>query len=1091
MLTKMKNMRALLLALCAIVSLDLSAQTITVTGNVKDTTGEPIIGASVVQKGVSGNGSITDLDGNYRLSVPSNATILISYMGMKPKEITVNGKSKIDVTLEDDAHLLDEVVAIGYATMKKKDFTGAVTSVGFETLAKVPVANAAQALTGRLSGVQITTADGSPDAEVLIRVRGGGSVTSDNSPLIIVDGFPVSSINDVAPTDIETIDVLKDASSTAIYGAQGANGVILITTKGAKVGKTVVSYNGFLQSKNIARKMDVLSPYEYALFNYERALLDGTESLEKFTERYGVWDDLALYKYQKGIDWQDDLFGSNTLSQQHNISINGGSEKTQFNLSGTYNYDGGLMENNDYSRLNVTFNLKHEIAKGLRLDMIARVSDAEANGSGTSGGTYKVRSTAGITTSPVKSLLDQAVVDPNSMTEEEYEEWLNSRLTLSERAQQYWKRKNDRTFNFSGGLNWDIIKGLRYRIEGNYQYKFSETKNYYGPLTSQSSNEGQNLPLVDWTKENNRSYRVANTLFYNKTIDAHYFDVLLGQEIRVSGRDNSYIKAKFFDKDLSPEKIFANIGLSSGTNNLTNTSFVSPEDRTLSFFGRANYRLLDRYMFTFTLRADGSSKFARGNRWGYFPAAALAWRISEEPFMESVKDYLSNLKLRFSYGTAGNNRIGNTLYKQDYKIGTPSGSSRPIGANEVPSSFYITTSSQLANPDLKWETTITRNAGLDFGFLNDRFSGTLDAYWNTTKDLLISSSIIAPGYSTQQRNVGQTSNRGFEMTLNAYILEKKDYSLSATFNFGMNRSKVDKLSEGITSQSYSSGWGSSDLKGSDDFRVIVGQPIGLIYGFITDGYYTTDDFEKYDESTKKWIPKSQTVTNSYVTMRPGALKLKDLPDENGNYDGVVNESDRQVIGKTNPKHFGGFGLNGTFYGFDASIFFNWVYGNKIYNADKIATSQQYRSSYPNVQEFMNSSNRYTYIDAAGQLITDMETLKKMNEGENTKQYWSPHNFGNAVVVPHSWAIEDGSFLRLQNITVGYTLPSRLTRKFACTQLRFYCTLNNVWTWTNYTGYDPEVSTAIRGSSTSGLTPGVDYSSYPKSFSTTFGVNISF
>ena len=1087
MSNKMKNMRTALFLLLVAIGIGLSAQTINLTGNVKDSTGEPVIGASIVQKGTTNNGGITDFDGNYRLSVPSNATIVISYIGMRTQEIAVNGKSKIDILLEDDAHSLEEVVVVGYGAMKKKDLTGPVTSIGAETLAKVPVANAAQALTGRLSGVQITTTDGSPDAEVLIRVRGGGSVTGDNSPLIIVDGFPVSSINDVAPTDIETIDVLKDASSTAIYGAQGANGVILITTKGTKAGRTTVSYNAFLQTKKIARKMDVLSPYEYALFNYERALLDGTSALESFTERYGVWNDLDLYKYQKGIDWQDDLFGSSTLSQQHNLSINGGSEKTQFGLSATYNYDGGLMENNDYSRFNVKFNLKHEIIKGINLDLIARVSDAETNGSGTSGGTYKIRSTQGISSSPVKSLLDLMIVDPGTMTDEEYEEYLNSHLTLSERAQQYWKRKNDRTFNFNGGMSWNIIKNLRYRIEGNYQYKFAETKNYYGPLTSQSANEGQNLPLVDWTKENSWSYRVANTLFYNKTIKQHYFDVLLGQEIRISGRDNNYVKAKYFDKDLTPEKIFANIGLSSGTNNLTNTSFVSPEDRTLSFFGRANYRLMDRYLLAFTLRADGSSKFAEGNRWGYFPAGAIAWRISEEPFMAATKNYLSSLKLRFSYGTAGNNRIGSSMYKLDYKIAT----SRPYGAGEIMNPYYATTNSQLANPNLKWETTITRNAGLDFGFFNEKLSGTLDAYWNTTKDLLIASSIVAPGYTTQQRNVGQTSNRGIEMTLNAYIIEKKDYSLSATFNFGMNKSEVDKLAEGITSQAYSSGWAGTDLKGSDDYRVIVGQPIGLIYGFVTDGYYTTDDFERYDESTRRWIPKSTTVTNSYVTMRPGALKLKDLPDENGNTDGVVNENDRTVIGKTNPKHFGGFGLNGTAYGFDASIFFNWVYGNKIYNADKIATSQQYRSSYPNVQEFMNSSDRYTYLNQNGELITDINALKEMNEGKNAKAYWSPHNFGNAVAIPHSWAIEDGSFLRLQNITVGYTLPKKWTNKIACNQFRLYCTLNNVWTWTNYTGYDPEVSTAVRGSSTSGLTPGVDYSSYPKSFSTTFGVNITF
>ncbi|MCD8079004.1 MAG: SusC/RagA family TonB-linked outer membrane protein [Bacteroides sp.] len=576
-----------------------------------------------------------------------------------------------------------------------------------------------------------------------------------------------------------------------------------------------------------------------------------------------------------------------------------------------------------------------------------------------------------------------------------------------------------------------------------------------------------------------------------KVTQKHNFNVLIGQEIVSAGDNNNYMKAKYFSRDLSPEKIFANMGLNSGElGSSTVTSYVKPDNNMASFFGRLGYNFDDRYLFTFTFRADGSSKFAPGNQWGYFPAAAFAWRMSEESFMENTRDWLSSLKFRLSYGSVGNNRIADSLYKLDYKIST----SKPYGVGEISNPYYEATNSIMANPKLKWETTITRNLGLDFGIFNERFTGNMDLYWNTTKDLLITSAVVAPGYETQQRNVGQTSNRGVELTLNAYIIEKKNYSLSANFNIGINKSKVDKLADGILEQEYRSDWASSDLTGRDDYRVIVGQPIGLIYGFVTDGYYTTDDFAGYEDgkyilktgADGKPVAPETSVATGRIGVRPGAIKFKDLDG-----DGKITLEDRKIIGKTTPKHTGGFGLNGTVYGFDMSVMFNWVYGNKIYNANKIASSQEYRTTNPNLLGFMKQSNRYSYIDENGKLLTSLADLAAYNEGANAKEYWSPLSFGSANVVPHSWAIEDGSFLCLQNITVGYTIPKKYTRKFTCELLRVYCTLNNVYCWTNYTGYDPEVSSPVRNSSTSGLTPGVDFSSYPKSFSWTLGANITF
>lgn len=1081
---KRMTKRACLSFLMSMLCLTIFAQGHQVSGIVKDATGEPMIGANVMVKGTT-NGTITDFDGNFTLSgVKASDVLVFSYIGCITQEIKVGNQTKFDVTLKDDAQALEEVVVIGYGTTKKKDLTGSVASVGGETLAKVPVTSAAEALTGRLPGVQITTTDGSPDAEMIIRVRGGGSVTGDNSPLYIVDGFPVSNINDIAPSDIETIDVLKDASSTAIYGSQGANGVVIITTKSSKGGKTKVSYNGYMQSKRLAKRKEVLDNYEYVLANYELAALEGESALKTFEKNFGVWDDLYLYNSVAATDWQDDMFGSDVISQSHNISLQGGNEKTKFSLSLTYQKDGGLMVNNDYSRITGNFKLSHEIAKNLNFDFNARLSDATTNGSGTSGGNYKVRTSQAVTSRPVKGLQGFTEVDPSQLSDEEYDQWVRDNMTLTEQSQQYWKRKYQKNYSFNGGLTWEAIKGLKFRVEAGYSWGFNETQNWWGHTTSNASYVG-GLPLADWTKANTRKLREAATITYDFDLkDDHKFNLMIGQEINMGMGDQNYMKADHFSKELSAEKVFANFGLADGT--LTTTSKVNANDNLASFFGRFNYNYKDRYLLTLTMRADGSSKFAPGNQWGYFPAAALAWRINQESFMEGTEDWLSNLKLRLSYGTVGNNRIASTMYMMTYGINT----AKAYGIGDKVNNYYSATNTQLANPNLKWETTITRNIGLDFGFFDEKISGTIEAYWNSAKDLLIERSIVAPGYKTTMENTAETSNKGIEFSLNAFILEKKNYSLSANFNIGYNKSNVEKLANGLDRMEFASGWAGTDLKGYNDFLVEVGSPLGQIVGWVTDGYYTTADFSSYDESSKKYILKdgvpSVGMLGGRAGVRPGTIKFKDL-----NNDGVVDDNDRTIIGNATPEITGGFGFNGTFYGFDASLMFNYVIGKDIYNAEKISSTQQYRTNNPNLLDIMNSSNRYTYIDEKGGLVTDLATLAAMNEGVNAKQYWTPWSFGNAVAVPHSWAVEDGSFLRLQNVTVGYTLPTSITKKFACEQFRIYCTLNNVFVLTDYSGYDPEVNSSIRGDKASGLTPGVDYSCYPKSFSWTLGLNLTF
>ena len=666
MSVKMKSMRiALTLAFLLIVG-SLSAQN--VTGTVKDSAGEAVIGATVQEQGTS-NATVTDFDGNFTLKVSGDKPIVISYIGMKNQTVDVKGKSHVDVTLQDDNTQLEELVVIGYGTARKKDLTGAVSTVKGSDLVKVPVTNVAEALTGKLAGVQITTSDGSPDAEMLIRVRGGGSITGDNSPLYIVDGFPVSSIGDISSSDIEDITVLKDAASTAIYGSQGANGVILITTKGAKGGKTQVNYNMYIQGKTIRKTLDTMNPYQYVMYLYERQALQGASGISNFEKRYGAFDDLDLYKYQAGHDWQDEMFGNHDISMSHNLSISGGTDKTKYSLSGTYANDNSLMEGNGYRRYNMNFKLKHEITDGLDLDFGVRLADTETKGQGTGGGSYKIRSYDAIATGPVFGLYDQIEIDPSTMSEEEYEEYINATRSLKDRVNDYWRRKNERKYNFNAAINWKINKMFTYRAEGGYDYTFYQLKDWFGARSNKAVQDGGSLPLGQWDKRDSWKLRLAHTLNFKKIFNKiHDVNVMIGQEYVASNNETMSMLGKYFQKDITPEKMFASMQNNSHAMGAqTISSSLGQEDRTVSFFGRANYTLMDRYLFTVTMRADGSSKFSKGNRWGFFPAFAFGWRVIEEPWMEKTKSWLSNLKLRLSYGTAGNNRIGSAMFVTEYK----------------------------------------------------------------------------------------------------------------------------------------------------------------------------------------------------------------------------------------------------------------------------------------------------------------------------------------------------------------------------------------------------------------------------------------
>lgn len=1085
-MSKMKNMRtALLFLLVAMISLGVSAQNVTVKGTVKDKTGETVIGASVVQKGNTGNGTITDIDGNFTLSIPSNATLVISYVGMTTQEVALKGKSQVNVVLEDDAQALEEVVVIGYGTVKKKDLTGSVSSVGAKQLAAIPVTNAAEAITGKMAGVQVTTTEGSPDADIKIRVRGGGSISQDNSPLYIVDGFPVSSIGDIAPTDIEDMTVLKDASSTAIYGARGANGVILITTKSGKEGKVQVNVNASFGIKKLAKQLRVLNPYEYVMYQYEIDPQSNNGIATTFNNYYGVYDDLDIYKSDAGTNWQDELFGRTGTQQNYNVSISGGTKGTKYNISFTRADEKAIMLGSGFEKNNINAKFNTDINKSLKLDFNVRMSYQAIDGASVSegqGSNTKLRNA--VKYAPTKGLrgFDSSLDDDENNAE-------SASLLYNpvESVEDEYRKQKKFSNNYNVGLNWEIIKGLTARAEGGYQFNFYNTDNVYGPSTSTSKNNG-GQPILKLTKEDSKSWREAVTLTYNLKNPFKLKDdltILVGEEATSSQATKTVAESRYFPSDMSIGEILATP--SYGKPQPTTTD-IGADERLFSYFARVNYSLFDsKYLLTATVRADASSKFAKGNRWGYFPSAAVAWRISDEAFMENTKKWLSNLKLRFSLGMAGNNRIP-VSYKQVYQA--PTGTPYYYIGEGIANQLNPSTS--LPNPDLKWETTITRNLGLDFGFFNGRLNGTLDFYYNTTKDLLLQTPIAAnSGYSTQYQNLGKTSNRGIELSLEGYIIDTKDFSLSANFNISFNKNKIDEFSNGnSTYKTYSSKWNGS-AQPLDDFLVEQGYSVGRIYGYVTDGMYSFDDFT-FNETTKVWDINDGVANNKNLIsptgsyFGPGALKFKNV---DGSEDNQVTNKDKTVIGDTNPLHTGGFGINARYKWFDLSAFFNWSYGNDIYNANKLDYSAYIQTrKYQNLTDNFSLANRFTTIDPETGLNiysganANPARLQELNKNASI---WMPLH---TAVPLHSWAVEDGSFLRLSNLSIGFTVPKKALKKVGIENLRVYVTGYNLYCWTKYSGFDPEVDTRSKNNP---LTPGVDYSAYPKSRTFVGGVNITF
>ena len=1071
----------------ALFTTTISAQQIQVTGKVEaGDVGGPLPGVTVIEKGVS-NGTSTDFDGVFSIHVSGPESVLVfSYIGYASKEVVVGNQTTINVVLQEDINQLDEVVLIdyGYGKVKQSDMTGSVATMSSSEIAKIPVASAAEVLSGRLPGVNVTTADGEPGAEIRIRIRGGGSITQDNSPLFVVDGFIVSSITDVPPNDIQSIDVLKDAAATAVYGAQASNGVVVITTKTPKVGKVSISYNNYFQFNELPkdRRYEVLSPYEYVMANYEYAKLQGQTVVDDFEKYFGKYDDLELYKSKPGTDWQEELFGGPRMSQYHNLSVSGGTEQTKVRLSVTRNDEEGLLTGSAYQRTSINFKLNQKLANPLHLDVSARITNTEIDGAGTSNNA-QLKIKDAVQARPVNGIADELDIDLNSpSTDNDYQQFLLSMVNPTELVKQDWRKRSTYNYVLNAGLTWNIFPDLDFKTVFTDQRRFREDLRFYGPLTGESFNNGGSMPLGQKDDRDNTSYRWLTTVNYKKQWSSDYkLDFLLGYEMSSSSGKRSFIRAEDFRLSITPEELFANMAF--GRVDRLSTSEDTDINRR-SAFGRLDFQLWERFIWTLTFRADESSRFSEGNRLGVFPALAFAWKLKNEKFMEDV-DFVDDLKLRITYGETGNDRIDATATQFLFSATTNKGP----GFGNVDNVYYTPSSDILYNPDLKWETTVTNNIGLDFTLFDHRLRGSVDYYKNETRDLLLASAIPNnTGFSEQWDNIGSTSNQGVEFGATGYIIDNNDFSLSANFNIGANTFKIEKL-DGTTERFQRSNWASTDLNNINDYYLQVGGKIGDIYGYVTDGMYTVDDFERYDEDSgeyilKEGIPSSGSVVGN-TDIRPGFLKLKDLDDN-----GEINADDRKVIGNALPDFQGGFGLSAQYKGFDFSIFFNYQYGNDVYNTGKIQYNQFRRVTYGNLLNTMNMDNRYTYIDVDGQItgvaggvVTDLNQLQQLNGDKNI---WSHGSHGIAGAVVHSWAIEDGSFLRLNNLTVGYNLPIKWISKLGMTQFRVYATGRNLKLWTNYSGYDPEVN-----SLNNGLTPGVDNSSFPRSRSYTFGLNLTF
>lgn len=1026
----------------------------TVTGLVTDESGNPLAEVSVRVKNTT-IGTTTGKDGKYKLTIGQNAKIIVyTFVGMAPQEIEIKGKSVIDVQLSASASKLDDVVVVGYGTVKKKDLTGSVSVVKAKELEQSQSVEWMQALQGRTTGVNITSESGEPGSGINIQIRGANSIVGNSSPLFVIDGVQMDLNNDevaktnssqstmnplsmLNPSDIESIEILKDASATAIYGSRGANGVVIITTKGGKAGRSVVEYSGSIGVSQITQKVSVLSPQDY--LNYAAVRGGNDQFLMIDTDGNGTPDAPRDFSKIPSFNWQDEALRL-AITNMHNIAVSGGNEKTTYSAGLGYLKQEGLVKYNTYDRYNFRIKLDHNANNKLKLGFNLTSTFSDAVGAANNGGpnSYNGLTQTLIAARPWvlgSDVTDMSLVDPFS----------DNFITPLDLIKNSFKTTRMMRIMGSARMEYKILKELTYvgLIAGNYSN--SKLQEFYSNQTSWG-NFYNGLAGIAEVETN--SYNHSSQINFVKTLKNHSISALGAFEVFSNNWENFTNRiANFADQSTGVND------LSKGTSLLEYSSSRWKNNR-LSYLSRINYSYKDKYLLTASIRADGSDKFGPGNRWGYFPSLALAWKINKESFMENLNE-VNDLKLRLSYGKTGNEGIPPYSYFGRLQ-NTYAASNNNILFGMSPAA--------LANPNLQWETTSQYNAGIDLGLLGNRITVNVDYYLKQTRDMLLNAPVAAQsGFFRQWLNIGSIDNSGIELMISSVNIDKKDFKWESSFNISFNNNIVQNLGGAdfipVTI-------GGSWIQNAG--RVILDQQIGTMYGYSFAGIYQLSDFT-WQNGSDPTIPAANRVYTlkpgnpAFLagTAVPGALRYADISGPNGVPDGQIDDKyDRTVIGNSNPKHFGG--LNNTFRykSFDLNMFFQWSFGNDIFNESKLR-EQGYQPAFNVTEDYY-------------------------------KNYWSETNpsnkypgLGQINILPSSYFVEDGSFLRLKTFAVGYNVPKKRLGKSGLSNVRLSLTATNLFTWTNYTGLDPEVN------SSNPLFRGLDRFAYPRPRTFTFGVNVKF
>ena len=1078
MKSKIFDLRCLLTALMLCVMLTAVAQT-SVKGIVQDKTGEPLIGATVQEKGNTANGIATGLDGDFVLKVKSpNATLLVSYVGMKPQEVALNGRTDVTVTLEEDSEVLDEVVVVGYGTMKKSDLAGASSSLGEDAMKGSVITNLDQSLQGRATGVQAVATSGAPGSSSSIRVRGQATINANAEPLYVIDGVivqgggnsgsdfglgdalgngkvsTVSPLSTINPSDIVSMEILKDASATAIYGAQGSNGVVLITTKRGKAGEAKFTYDGMVAVQHQNKRLDMMNLREYA----------------------GLYNDYVSQGYQKpndwysdpsilgvGTNWQDAMFRT-ALQNQHQISAQGGSDKVSYYVSGSYMNQEGTIIGSDFERFSFRANLDAQLKSWLKLGMSATYADTKENLKLADGN-------AGIVYYSLTSLPDIPIydVDGNYATVVREGYTNPNPIAMAMLNQIKLNRKK-----LSGNFFFDVtpIKNLIWHAEFGYDVNNSKGDRFKPTIDLGNYVQATNESSIQ--KNDSWFWQLKNYVTYSGEWNKLSYSAMVGQECW----ESSYNWTSVFAQNL-PSNEVNNPALGNKPSFNIGTGYGSSS--MASFFTRETVNWDGRYLLTYTYRYDGSSNFGPDNRWAGFHSVAGAWRFSNEKFFESLTPWFNNGKLRFGWGQTGNANIGG------YAWGTAmSRMPSALGQGFRPAN--------IPNTGIKWETQEQWNVGLDLNFFNNRLNFVFDAYIKSSKDMLMS--LQLPSYMGTQGNsssalaapkgnYGEIENKGIEIEVTGRPFVG-DFEWETNLQFSFNRNKLKALS----------GTDGANLVGYGQWNDVVsvseiGKPLYNFYGYVVDGVYRDYDDILNSPKDKAHYP-ADGVFDKSNTVWVGDLKYKDISGPDGVPDGIIDEHDRTSIGSPMPDFT--FGWNNTFRykDFDLSVFINGSYGNDVMNYLSINLTNM-KSAWTNQLNSVNDRAQLVPIDPnkvypAGQhWYNDIENVRVSNW--KTKTPAARLNDPNDNDRISDRYVEDGSYIRLKNITLGYTLRKQWLRKLHLENLRIYCNIQNLCTITGYKGYDPEVGASTQDSS--GLVYGLDGGRYPSPTVYSFGLNVSF